>query len=163
MLLFLDTEFTDFIDTEILAIGLVSDNNKHEFYAERTDFSLKACSDFVKEEVLPLFDKSGFVGTKDQIGDKLAEWLRNLPAGELVIVVDYIVDWQLFAELLNGRVPMKLKRSPEMIQTITDFATDVSIKGVEDYFEVVDKRRHHALVDAKANRNGWLQAMKTLY
>jgi len=162
MLVFLDTEFTDFINMEMLSIGMVSADGKHEFYAERTDYSLKMCSGFVKEEILPLFDKSGFVGTKEEIGLKVIDWIIGLPYNEVVIVIDYHGDWQILADLLPS-VPMKLKRSPEYIQTLTDFATNVSIQGVEEYFEKVDKRRHHALVDAKANRHGWLAAMKTLY
>jgi hypothetical protein len=162
MLVFLDTEFTDFINTEMLSIGMVTADAKHEFYAERTDYSLKMCSGFVREEILPLFDKSGFVGTKEEIGLKIVDWIIRLPYSDVIIVIDYHGDWQVLGDVLPS-VPMKLKRSPEYIQGMTDFATNVSIQGVEEYFEKIDKRRHHALVDAKANRHGWLAAMKTLY
>lgn len=162
MLVFLDTEFTDFINTEMLSIGMVTADAKHEFYAERTDFELKMCSEFVREEILPLFDKSGFVGTKEEIGNKVVDWIISLPYSDVIIVIDYHGDWQILGDLLPS-VPMKLKRSPEYIQAMTDFATNVAIQGCDEYFEKVDKRRHHALVDAKANRHGWLAAMKTLY
>lgn len=36
---------------------------------------------------------------------------------------------------------------------------DEMLRGIEDYYELHDKRRHHALVDAKANRHGWLQGL----
>jgi len=163
MLIFMDTEFTDFINTEVLSIGLVTSDAKHEFYAERTDYEIKMCSEFVRFEIIPLFDKSGFVGTKEKIGLKLAEWLRNLPYTDLIIVIDYHADWQILADLLIGRVPMKLNRNPIYLQNITDFASRECIVGCEEYFEEIDKRRHHSLVDAKSNRNGWLRAMKTLY
>lgn len=162
MLIFLDTEFTDFINTEVLSIGMVTSDMKHEFYAERTDYSLKMCSEFVKEEILPLFDKSGFVGTKKEIGQKVVDWIISLPYSEVVIVVDYHGDWEILGDLLPS-VPMKLKRSPVYIQALTDFAPLTAIHGCEEYFEKIDKRQHHALVDAKSNRHGWLAAMKTLY
>jgi len=107
MLLFLDTEFTDFINTEVISIGLVSADGKHEFYAERTDYEIKMCSEFVRFEIIPLFDQSGFVGTKEEIGLQLALWLRELPYDNLVIVIDYYTDWQILADLLNEQVPIQ--------------------------------------------------------
>lgn len=38
MLIFLDCEFTGFIDIDLISIGMVSDDERHEFYAERNDF-----------------------------------------------------------------------------------------------------------------------------
>lgn len=40
MILFLDTEFTDFQQPDLISIGLVSECGSHEFYAERNDFDL---------------------------------------------------------------------------------------------------------------------------
>ena len=166
MLIFLDTEFTDFINTEVLSIGMVTADDKFSFYAERTDYELRMCSKFVKQEILPLFDRRGFIGTKKEIAFKLSDWLIDLPYKEVVVVIDYHADWQIFGDLLaeTKRVlPMKLKRSPEYLQTMTDFATNVSVQGIEEYFNRFGAKRHHALDDAKANRYGWLQAMKTLF
>ena len=53
MLIFLDTEFTDFVDCDCIAIGLVAEDGR-EFYAELTDYRQEACSDCVRETVLPL-------------------------------------------------------------------------------------------------------------
>ena len=55
MLIFLDTEFTDFPESEcdLISIGLVDENGR-EFYAESTQFRREACSDFVVDVVLPL-------------------------------------------------------------------------------------------------------------
>lgn len=41
--LFLDTEFTDFIDCEMISIGIVREDGR-EFYAERNDFDTAKCS-----------------------------------------------------------------------------------------------------------------------
>ncbi len=53
MLLFLDTEFTDFIDIDLISIGLVSEDGSATFYAERNDYRREAASDFVRVAVLP--------------------------------------------------------------------------------------------------------------
>lgn len=163
MLVFLDTEFTDFINTEVISIGLVTSDGKHEFYAERTDYDRKMCSDFVRFEIAPLFDESGFVGTKEEIGFEIAKWISNLPYNQVIIVIDYYADWQIFGDILGDNVPSKLKRTAEYVQHMVDFAPGAFANGCEEYYEQFDKRRHHALVDAKSNRHGWLQAMKTLY
>ena len=52
MRIFADTEFTDFIDCDLISIALVAEDG-HEFYAERTDFDHHACSAFVREAILP--------------------------------------------------------------------------------------------------------------
>ena len=52
-LIFVDTEFTDFINTELISIGLVTDDGNHYFYAELDDYNPKACSEFVRNVVLP--------------------------------------------------------------------------------------------------------------
>ena len=52
MLIFIDTEFTDFADTELISIGLITDSGEHEFYAE-LPVNRRKCSDFVIETVLP--------------------------------------------------------------------------------------------------------------
>jgi len=56
--LFVDTEFTDFIDCELLSIGIVSEDGR-EFYGERSDVDLTRCSDFARVAVLPL-NRPGF-------------------------------------------------------------------------------------------------------
>lgn len=38
MLIFLDIEFTDFIDCELISIGMVSEDGKHVLYLEVQDF-----------------------------------------------------------------------------------------------------------------------------
>jgi len=38
MLIFLDIEFTDFVDCELISIGMVSEDGKHVLYLEVQDF-----------------------------------------------------------------------------------------------------------------------------
>ena len=56
MLIFLDTEFTDFARPDLISLALVSEDGR-EFYAERTDYDPERCSEFVRETVLPLLDE----------------------------------------------------------------------------------------------------------
>ena len=56
MLVFLDTEFTDFVRPDLISLALVSEDGR-EFYAERTDYRKDECSDFVRETVLPLLGR----------------------------------------------------------------------------------------------------------
>lgn len=50
--IFIDTEFTDFIDIHLISMGLVSEGGE-EFYAE-VPYPDVACSPFVREVVIPL-------------------------------------------------------------------------------------------------------------
>ena len=52
MRLFVDTEFTDLLDCELLSIGIVSEDGR-EFYGERSDVDLARCGDFGRVAVLP--------------------------------------------------------------------------------------------------------------
>ena len=48
-----DTPDGDFIDIDLISIGLVSEDGRATFYAERNDYRRAAVSDFVREAVLP--------------------------------------------------------------------------------------------------------------
>lgn len=51
MLIFIDTEFTDFKSAELISLGLVTEDCRHEFYAE-LPINQARCSDFVLRNVL---------------------------------------------------------------------------------------------------------------
>lgn len=55
MLVFIDTEFTDFVNPQLISIGMVADSGE-EFYAE-VPFSDDRCSEFVRETVIPLLNQ----------------------------------------------------------------------------------------------------------
>lgn len=48
MLIFLDTEYTDPIQIDLISIGMVSEDGRAEFYAERNDYRTEDCNSFVK-------------------------------------------------------------------------------------------------------------------
>ncbi|MCZ8132571.1 MAG: hypothetical protein O9284_14900 [Steroidobacteraceae bacterium] len=53
MPIFIDTEFTDLRAPQLISLGLVAEDGR-EFYAERCDLPVDACTPFVERKVLPL-------------------------------------------------------------------------------------------------------------
>lgn len=152
MRLFLDTEFTDFTNSELISIGLVDENGR-EFYAESTSFRREACSDFVNETVLPLLGQypAALVGTKQHIAYRLEAWLEDYRDSGATICVDYQTDWDLFLDLLS-ELPKRSDMSfikPEMIWTNLD------LQKIEQWWTETQFPRHMALYDARANRHGY--------
>lgn len=154
MLIFLDTEFTDFVDTDLISIGLVDENGR-EFYAELTDYRQEACSDFVNEVVRPLLKhhKGRIEGNKFAVAKELRNWLMFYDDGssKVRICYDYVLDWYLMADLL--------RQLPE--EHRPDFLTEVMIWGDLDqqaleWFwlekDCIGWKQHMALYDAHGNR-----------
>ena len=154
MRLFLDTEFCSFENPELISIGVI-DENSREFYAELTDFSRQACSDFVVETVLPLLGQhfAGYVSTRQNIAYRLSQWLeeyRDWPGG-VTICVDYATDWYLFVDLLA--------HSPVMeFITVENIWNQLDLPKIQAWWTETGLPQHHALNDAKANRHGYTPA-----
>lgn len=152
MLIFLDTEFTDFVDCDLISIGLVDELGR-EFYAELIDYRLEACSDFVHEVVRPLLKQHNnrVEGTQWEVAKALNEWLEPYRQTGARICYDYVLDWYLMAELL--------RMLPEEDQP--DFLKEALIWGdldpqAMDYYwaeaDALGHKQHHALYDARGNR-----------
>ncbi|WP_343725816.1 hypothetical protein [Herbaspirillum huttiense] len=141
---FIDTEFTDFLDPQLISIGLVTESGE-EFYAE-LPYDIKACSAFVKEAVLPLlgYAPHAEVAMEDLYG-KITQWLRIVrPTNEdIFICYDYQTDWDLFYDALDGRVPPWCKR-----RLVADRINELLRY---EYHKQNRLPEHHALNDAKAN------------
>jgi hypothetical protein len=165
---FVDTEFTDFKNTELMSIGVVSEDGAHEFYREVqhiADFR----SGFVNQVVVPLMDRD--FKHPDIVALDLKEWLDALPGDYVIIVVDYVGDWHLMEPLLKKQ-PTKKKVYVKMLnfafwhmlnergynvpQTSIGHVSNSMMNGIANYY-TIDPRQHHALVDARANRHGWLK------
>ncbi|MGX7004908.1 hypothetical protein [Caballeronia sp. KNU42] len=50
MRIFVDTDFTDFIDCDLISIGLIADDGR-EFCGERSDFDMRAWPESVRDRV----------------------------------------------------------------------------------------------------------------
>lgn len=141
---FIDTEFTDFLDPQLISIGLVAQTGE-EFYAE-LPYDVRACSAFVKEAVLPLLGYAPHAEmSKDVLYGELTNWLRLVrPTGkEIFICYDYQTDWDLFYEVLDGRVPSWCRR-----RMVADRINELLRYEFHQQNKLPE---HHALNDARAN------------
>ena len=143
MRVFVDTEYTDFIDCDLISIGLVADDGR-EFYGERSDYDQASCSQFVRAAVLPqLGQYPGQVFMREALRVALLAWLAQFARQpERVLCFDYGGDWELLCDLLDG--PPTGWQAHHVGQLLDPGRT-------EDYYRE-HRGRHHALVDARANR-----------
>lgn len=142
---FVDTEFTNFIDTHLISIGMAASSGE-EFYAE-VPYPSNSCSEFVRETVIPLLGQvPGSFCTIDDLYLKITNWLNIIRAREenVEICFDYQTDWDLFSLALDGRVPSWCQ--PRLIGR--------NINELLRYRFHKDNNlpEHHALYDAQANR-----------
>ncbi|CAK7033961.1 MAG: hypothetical protein DELT_00479 [Desulfovibrio sp.] len=72
---FFDTEFTNFENPELVSIGAVSVDGKHEFYAEVSPLP-DGCSDFVIQHIVPQL--TGPAYPKEEVARRFLEWLAGL-------------------------------------------------------------------------------------
>lgn len=158
MRIFLDTEFTDFLNCELLSLGLVTERGE-EFYAELVDTDRSLCSDFARVAVLPQLDRDPAASCIEaELSLRLLSWLSTFRSAEpLMICVDHPTDWELFTYLV--RDPETLLTPPWMKgQSI---AAAIDPRRVEEYWEVHGRRSHHALHDARANRYAYLRGARS--
>lgn len=154
MLLFLDTEFTDFIDIDLISIGLVSEDGRATFYAERNDYRREAASDFVREAVLPhLGQQPENSCSREELTRRLYEWLRGF-SGTVQIACDSTHDRDLLWDALEDGLPTNL--DPTVVKLAWQSETRVFNEAVCKYHDQPGRPRHHALHDAQALRLGWL-------
>ena len=146
LLLFLDTEFTDFKEMDLISIGIVSKEH-HEFYAENSEYNRTWCSDFVKLVVIPKLYGGEYALPYKKLKEKLQLWVSNLleEYTSVLFIFDYSGDWFLLGELLIDYPHRdKVKGQQDELE-----------EGIEEYFMHDRSNEHHALHDAKALLNGF--------
>lgn len=147
--LFVDTEFTDLLDCELLSIGIVSDDGQ-EFYMERNDVDLARCGDFARTAVVPhLGGDDAAVGSEAEVAAALKTWLASFASDAPVIVsVDHPTDWELFVYLARDEESLA---KPEWLKG-QSIRNAIDQRDIEAYWRANGRRAHHALHDARANR-----------
>lgn len=153
MFIFVDCEFTDFIQCDLISIGLVAEDGR-EIYGERSDYSMGDCSDFSRWAVLPQLGRyPGCDCTFDELASRVRTWLVSL--GPVDLVFDYATDWDLLHDLLTGdggEVPSTVgdKRllGPDIL------GSDAFQRSLNLSFS--EFSAHHALHDARALRLAYL-------
>lgn len=160
MLIFLDTEFTDFVSPVLISIALVSEDGR-EFYAERTDYLQNECSQFVCETVLPALGQvPGAECNRMELACRLRAWFEAMPE-PITVVYDFELDWILMVDAFlgpnhsqpPGNVGEKLALSQH---TITHPVFDQALNRAF----TLDFPPHHALADARALMAGFLALRK---
>lgn len=158
---FLDTEFTNFIDTDLISIGMVAQTGE-EFYAE-VPYPDAACSPFVREVVVPLLDREPMsFSSKPNLHRRILNWLtivRPPNNREVRICYDYDTDWSLFADVfvdpIAGLSSSQLSsRIPGWIQH-ANVNRDVNALMLWDFYKQNQLPEHHALNDARALRHAY--------
>jgi len=138
---FFDSEFTRFLEPELISIGAVA-TDATAFYAELHGWSPERTSDFVRQVVLPLLD--GDTVPPEMAAEAFAAWLgERAGRAPTTLISDSAFDRWAIAELLGTE----------------DLPAGVEWKHVAVVYEALDQatqalglRRHHALDDARALR-----------
>lgn len=170
----IDTEFTDFSNGDLISIGCAADNDS-EFYGENSDFNKSLSSDFVKDHVYPLLTPESRAMKRPELASRLWQWFNDLPTEFIVIAFDYSTDYDLLIDLL-GEIHPKIIEARNIYNAIyfsideqtkalggsgTDYENRVKkVKAkfelyLMDYFFRTKEKNHHALSDAKANREAY--------
>ncbi|WP_061538549.1 3'-5' exoribonuclease [Collimonas fungivorans] len=152
---FVDTEFTDFIDTHLISIGMAADSGE-EFYAE-VPYPDLPCSGFVREAVIPLLGRlPGAACSVDDLYEKMIVWLKDVRKGteDVQICFDYQTDWDLFADVLDYRIPpwCHSRRVGNHINELLRC----------EFYKKNNLPEHHALYDALANRHAFQEVPSSL-
>ena len=171
MLVFLDTEFTDLLQPQLLSLGLAALDGR-ELYAEldlATDIGkarVKAATEFVRDG--GVLDQWGMVPeaacTDWEIGRRAGEWLVGLAvesSSNVEVAFDYSTDFMLLeAAVRNAGLWDQVR---EVVRPVNVNAITGTIHGemaAEACFRELSKRgikRHHALADALALRAAYIE------
>lgn len=152
-MLFIDTQYTDLGNGELISLGMVSKNLKHEFYAERLDFNRDACSESLKAQVLPLLGKTPDAQLTDsKLAERMYNWFGNLP--QKITLAGYSpVELNLMWGAFNGKIPSNQFTDYYLRQLnkSCDFH-----EGIEKYLQLEGRSPFHALDAVMAKRAGWM-------
>lgn len=139
---FIDTEFTNFIDTGLISIGLVAETGE-EFYAE-VPYDDQECSDFVRTAVIPLLEGGRSRCSYEDLYEKLTAWLGMVRSANsrVEICFDYDTDWTLFCDVFKDEIPSWChpRRVGRNINELLRY----------EFHKKSNLPEHHALNDAKS-------------
>lgn len=169
MIIFLDTEFTDLLNPELLSLGLVTLDGR-EHYAEldlTTDAGkarVKASSAFVQSCIFDMWGLvAGTTGTEWEIGRRTGEWLLGLAAEsgtKIEVAFDYGMDYELLEYAIRDAGLWDQVREVVLPVNVNSISGTITGElGAEACFRELRKRglkRHHALADALALRAAYI-------
>ena len=100
---FIDCEFTNLVDPELLSIGLVADDGR-ELYVELTGAEhLANASTYVLDTDIPQFGLVGYQETsRIDIGKRVGAWLLGFGEASIAVRFDYLADMVLLKAVLRS-------------------------------------------------------------
>lgn len=154
VLLFLDTEFTDFDYPQLISIALVAESGE-SYYAELANgWSHEGCSEFVCANVLPQLTGGEFFQERSYAGRRLGTWLKSFSVPVRVVCDAPGFDWVLMVDLLEDSFPNNLYPAPIHYYSESFPGLFESLqKALAEAYN--DMPQHHALHDAEALREAW--------
>ena len=170
---FIDTEFTDFINCDLISIGAVTTDGEI-FYGENTDFLKPWASTWVKENIYPILKGGLYDMSRRELSARFWSWLEELDCDSVIISYDYKTDYELMVDLFNEDKHQKIV-AHENIRNNIYYSCDEMTKvlggndydkmvarvmsvfenAIEEYFQTPGKIRHVAIDDACANRHAY--------
>lgn len=168
MKVFFDTEFSSFTSPQLVSFGAVTAQGE-SFYCEISPLP-ENCSDFVRQNVLPLLDGGDCACTTAEFPQRLARWLQSLSAPAQLFSDS---DWDIL--VLRKALGMSPTRWPGVLTLKAAAGESVAAsvmylpplgadaqarydKAAFAKFAQHAGRQHHALVDALALCAGQLAA-----
>ena len=163
MLLFIDTEWADVLANELVSLALVSECGRYEFYAERDPLPANG-TQFVQNVVYPLLDRGERALSDFEFTQQLHRFFGQMQVAAKPQRVTVVYDHRNDLDLLG--IALEAFDSPDTPPRPAFQEIDLAPLG-EPYKRAVEScfaldpalaaRRHHALVDARVNRDAWLQ------
>jgi hypothetical protein len=165
MRIYLDTEFTQFRDGELLSIALVADDDTFLVVEIHDAARHRRASEFCQSVVLAQFGATQATAVTDDAaaGRAIAEWLEQFPR-PLQIVYDYKLDLRFFEAALRAASQWERLAPHATATNAAHVATSVGCLQAHDaYFEGKTwPGRHHPLIDALALRERWREHEREL-
>ncbi len=97
---FVDTEFTDFNNKDLISLGAVTETGEF-FYGENLDYVKVWESDFVKEIVIPLLEPDKYGFPEKELAARFWCWIEELDCDGVIISYDYHGDWTIIQNLFR--------------------------------------------------------------
>ena len=162
--IFIDTEFTNLApEAELISFAAVADDGR-EFYCEIAP-TPGPTSEFVRRHVLPLLDGGSATSTRSGFASRLAAWLAGFDDPVLLSDSDwdiYVVRQALGGEYNRRPGPLLVPGANGPVAARMMVIRMLSAEELTVFNAAVathmarDPRPHHALVDARAIRDGML-------
>jgi hypothetical protein len=163
LFLFIDTEWADVLANEIVSLALVSECGQYEFYAERDPLPADG-TEFVMTTVYPRLERGAHALPDTEFTIRLHQFFgtvqRAAKPDRLTVAYDHRNDLDLLGIALDAFNLPDLPPRPAFDEFELSGLGKAYEEAVETAFAsdpALAARRHNALIDARVNRDAWLE------